>query len=249
MLAFTAPSVVQISVPPRPQRPTGAKGSPSLWPRSRHRSVRGRGRASALGVRAEAPAPRAYVRRPTRHRSLAAPLAVACEPGKPPRRGHADEARRRGRRRPPPACSGVNKRVPPDGATALCGAKRRQSRGRREPTERDREKEAASAAGGAAGAFLYRLDSKTGGEPRSLTHEVAARAAARCVSPRSPLTHSPHSILYSEERSPDEAEKMDDAGKVEIADGGRRQILLGSGAGEEDEGIQFTFSSGDKKQE
>ena len=55
--------------------------------------------------------------------------------------------------------------------------------------DRDREKEAASAAGGAAGAFLYRLDSKTGGEPRSLTHEVAARAAAACLLVRRLLTH------------------------------------------------------------
>ena len=167
------------------------------------------------------------------------------------RAGEAASPGARGRspppRRPSPATRVL--RCQQEGAARQSyGALRREAPPKPRPPRADREKEAASAAGGAAGAFLYRLDSKTGGEPRSLTHEVAARAAARCVSPRSPLTHSPHSILYSEERSPDEAEKMDDAGKVEIADdGGRRQILLGSGAGEEDEGIQFTFSSGDKK--
>ena len=158
--------------------------------------------------------------------------------GKPPHRGHAGEARRRGRR-PPPACSGVNKRVPPDGATALCGAKHRQSRGRREPTERRRRRRRRAAR--RAPFFIGLIQKPVESRARSRTRWPRRR----CVSPRSPLTHSPHSILYSEERSPDEAEKMDDAGKVEIADGGRRQILLGS----EDEGIQFTFSSGDKKQE
>ena len=99
------------------------------------------------------------------------------------RAGEAASPGARGRSpppRPPPATRVL--RCQQEGAARRSyGALRREAPPKPRPPRADREKEAASAAGGAAGAFLYRLDSKTGGEPRSLAHARGGRPRRRSL--------------------------------------------------------------------
>ena len=194
------------------------------------RSVRGPRSGSALGVGAEKLEARAFERRPTRHRSLASPLAVQCElppPPPPPRSEHTDRHRRcppcRQCRPPsqPPAARHPRAQVSTRGCRPTRRrrfAARRTAKAAAADRDRKRRRRQRQRARGARAPFFIGLIQKPV-ESRARSRTRWPPRAHRCVS-RRPLIQ-----LCSEERSPDEAEKSDDAGKVEIAseeEGGRR---------------------------